>query len=170
MKLLHKYNFKKPLMFLIIISAISIFADRLPSAEKDNKNSQKARTLVRAYDGDTIELDKGEKVRILNINAPETWEKKNDKWVRKKNADPRGIKAYEFLRSFEGKKVRLSFDKEKKDKYERTLAHVYAIDEGIDLGAELIRRGWADVLIIPPNFKRAKEYRALEKEAKEKKK
>ena len=48
-----------------------------------------ARTIVYANDGDTIELDGKESVRILGIDTPEMWRKRGGKWERIVKPDPR---------------------------------------------------------------------------------
>lgn len=93
------------------------------------------RTCVTVIDGDTIVLDGNEIVRLIGIDTPET-------------KDPRklvqyyGRGAYEFTkRLVEGKKVRLAYDLNKKDKYGRTLAYVY-LEDGTFLNAEVIKQGY----------------------------
>jgi len=93
------------------------------------------RTCVIVIDGDTIVLDGNEIVRLIGIDTPET-------------KDPRkpvqyyGREAYEFTkRLVEGKKVRLAYDLNKKDKYGRTLAYVY-LEDGTFLNAEVVKQGY----------------------------
>lgn len=93
------------------------------------------RTCVIVIDGDTIVLDGNEIVRLIGIDTPET-------------KDPRkpvqyyGREAYEFTkRLVEGKKVRLIYDLNKKDKYGRTLAYVY-LENGTFLNAEVVKQGY----------------------------
>ena len=61
-----------------------------------------------------------------------------------------------------GKNVRLEFDIDKRDKYNRLLAYVYV--DGIFVNARLVEEGLAQLLTIPPNNK----YTALFKEAQKK--
>ncbi len=93
------------------------------------------RTCVKVIDGDTIVLDGNEIVRLIGIDTPET-------------KDPRkpvqyfGREAYEFTkRLVEGKKVRLAYDLNKKDKHGRTLAYVY-LEGGTFLNAEVVKQGY----------------------------
>jgi len=99
------------------------------------QSQEKWRTCVIVIDGDTILLDGNEIVRLIGIDTPET-------------KDPKipvqyyGKEAYEFTkRLVEGKKVRLAYDLNKKDKYGRTLAYVY-LEDGIFLNAEVIKQGY----------------------------
>jgi len=67
------------------------------------------RTVVHVVDGDTIDLDKGERVRLIGVNTPETKHPQ-------KPVEYFGREATEFARrSVEGKRVRLAFDWQRKD-------------------------------------------------------
>lgn len=67
------------------------------------------------------------------------------------------------------KKVRLEFDIEKRDKYNRLLAYVY-LEDGTFLNAEIIREGYGQVMTVSPNVKYADYFLKLQKEARENKK
>ena len=102
--------------------------------------------VEKVYDGDTILLKNGQKVRFLGVNTPEVA-------GRHKNAEQGGEEAKAWLQQrLRHKKVRLEFDAEKKDKYQRTLAHVFTEDKQ-HINLELVRRGLAAVNIYPPNLK-----------------
>lgn len=91
-------------------------------------------------DGDTIELDDGEKVRYLGVDTPETYGQ----------VDCYGPEAKAFNRDLvEGKEVELEYDVECRDMYGRLLAYVYV--DGQMVNRVLLERGYARVLIIPPN-------------------
>ncbi len=102
--------------------------------------------VKKIYDGDTILLANGKKVRFLGINTPEVE-------GRHKSAQAGGEQAKQWLfKKLNNSKVRLEKDVEKKDKYGRLLAHVFTEDkEHINL--ELVKRGLASVNIYPPNLK-----------------
>ena len=102
--------------------------------------------VEKVFDGDTILLANGQKVRFLGINTPEVA-------GRNKSAEAGGEQAKAWLkRNLEGKKVSLQGDVEKQDKYQRTLAHVFTEDkEHVNL--ELVRQGLAAINIYPPNLK-----------------
>lgn len=99
-------------------------------------------------------------MRLLGVNTPELWERDGKKWHRLANPDPRAIAAYEYLRSLEGQRVQVQYDKEKRDRYGRTLAHLCLIPAGPDLAGELLRRGWGELCAIPPNTTRYAEWKA----------
>ena len=102
--------------------------------------------VEKVYDGDTILLNDGQKVRFLGVNTPEVA-------GRNKNAEPGGEEAKTWLtQRLQHIKVRLEGDVEKKDKYQRTLAHVFTEDKQ-HINWELVRRGLGAVNIYPPNLK-----------------
>ena len=68
-------------------------------------------------------------------------------------------------RSVEGKRVRLEYDQQRRDKYGRTLAYVY-LDDGTFVNAEIIKQGYGFAYIRFP-FKYLEHFRALEREVRE---
>jgi micrococcal nuclease len=131
--------------------------------------------VTRAVDGDTLKLENGERVRLIGIDTPEMHE--SNKLYRdsqKTNMDINTIKAlgrksYLFTRDLvEGKRVRLEFDLEKRDKYKRLLAYVYLKDATF-VNAEIVKQGYASLMTYPPNVKYADEFLKLYKEARENK-
>jgi len=99
-------------------------------------------------DGDTIRLDNGMDVRYIGIDTPETMKRGGSGWMFQ--PEEYGVAAKEFNRSMvSGRKVRLEFDREKKDKYGRLLAYVYV--DGKMANLELVRKGLATVYTFPPN-------------------
>jgi micrococcal nuclease len=102
--------------------------------------------VIRAVDGDTIlvRIDgEARYVRYIGVDTPETV--KPDTPVQ-----CYGPRASAFThRETDGETVRLVFDREREDVYGRLLAYVY---RGHDfLNADLVRRGLARTLTIPPN-------------------
>jgi len=127
--------------------------------------------VKRAIDGDTLQLETGERVRLIGIDTPEMHE--SDKLYRdsqRTGQDIRTIKelgrhAYMFTRNLvEGKRIRLEFDVEKRDKYKRMLAYVYLAD-GTFVNAEIVKQGYASLMTIPPNVKYADLFLKLYQEA-----
>ena len=123
--------------------------------------------VERVIDGDTIEMHDGggttRLVRYLGIDAPEIRRRRADgHWTY----DPRPY-AEEALalnrRLVEGKRVSLTYDKERHDKYGRLLAYVYV--NGRLVNAELVERGLARVMPIAPNTRMAGLLLKLQREA-----
>ncbi len=91
----------------------------------------------KVYDGDTIVLEDGRKVRYLGINSPEFQE-------------PFYLKAKRLNESLVlGKEIRLEFDQERSDAYNRILAYVYVGDQMVN--ARLVKEGLAHVFLIGPS-------------------
>jgi micrococcal nuclease len=66
-----------------------------------------------------------------------------------------------------GQAVRLRFDAERRDRYGRLLAYVYRTRDGLFVNAELVRRGYARTMTIPPNVAHAGEFRRLARGARQ---
>jgi micrococcal nuclease len=91
--------------------------------------------VKRVVDGDTLLLETGERVRLIGVNTPET--KHPDR-----PPEPLGPEAAVFTRSLvEGKRVRLEFDRERRDEYHRILAYVFIDDQM--LNELIIRQGFS---------------------------
>lgn len=114
--------------------------------------------VVRVIDGDTVELDTGDRVRYLLVDTPEV----------SGMTECFGPEAEEFNRSIvEGQKVTLDYDTECTDAYDRLLAYV-TLPSGRVVNEVLLERGYACVLHIPPNGSDyVDEYLRLEAEARD---
>ncbi len=131
-------------------------------------------TCTRVVDGDTIVVEGIGKVRLIGVDTPETVHPK-------KPVEYFGKEASNFTkRMVEGKKVRLEYDWQKKDKYRRTLAYVYVMTNDVRdmpefkdrasielmLNAELIKQGYGHAYTRYP-FKYLEQFRKYEREARE---
>ena len=126
--------------------------------EGRNKNEEEIFLVKRMIDGDTIELENGEKVRYIGINTPES-------------VDPRrkvecfGKEAGAYNRDLvEGKKVRLVRDTSDRDTYRRLLRFVY-LEDGTFVNEVLVREGYAFVSPYPPDVTHQDIFRRAESEA-----
>ncbi len=122
----------------------------------------KESVVKRVIDGDTIQLESGETVRYLGIDAPELSARQGGSEFYAKEAT-RFNKKLVFM-----KKVRLEFDVEKKDQYGRLLAYVYVKNTFVN--AEMIRLGYARAMVKPPNLKHQELFVGLQKKAMEEEK
>ena len=116
--------------------------------------------VARVVDGDTIEVLIGggeEDVRYIGIDTPETV--KEDTPVQ--CFGPQSSAANRRL--VEGRTVRLVFDRERRDIYDRLLAYVYVGDRFVN--AALVREGFARTLTIPPNVAHAGLFHRLARAA-----
>jgi micrococcal nuclease len=118
--------------------------------------------VKRVVDGDTIEVVGGERVRLIGMDTPET----------KAPGRPIGCygkEASRFTSSLlpAGTTVRMVGDVEARDRYGRLLAYVYRRADGLFVNAELLRRGFAQLLTIPPNVAHADEFTAIARQARQ---
>jgi micrococcal nuclease len=131
--------------------------------EDDRLDAEVGGRVVRVIDGDTVRvrLDspaEGRTVRYIGVNTPESV--KPDEPVQ-----CFGKAASEFNRRLvEGRRVRLVLGRERRDRYGRLLAYV-RVEGGPLVEDELLRRGYARTLTIPPNDDRAGHFAALERKA-----
>ena len=113
--------------------------------------------VQRVVDGDTIVVSiagRDERVRLIGVDTPES-------------VDPRkavqcyGKEASAFTTQLlpPGTVVRLERDVEARDRFDRLLAYVYRVSDGLFVNFELARAGYAQVLTIPPNVAYAEEFR-----------
>jgi len=97
------------------------------------------------YDGDTVVLEDGRKIRLLGINTPEIQH-------RDKLAEAGGDEAKRWLSDkLKNTKVRLEMGVEKTDKYGRTLAHLVT-EKKEHINLQLVVAGLASVSIYPPDL------------------
>lgn len=92
--------------------------------------------VARVIDGDTFQLEDGQKVRYAGINAPEEGELYFRDATQANN------------RLVGGKDVRLEFGRRREEKHGRLLAYVFV--EKSFVQAELVKQGWAIVTRIQP--------------------
>ena len=113
--------------------------------------------VSRVVDGDTVEVQldgREEDVRYIGVDTPETV--KPDTPVQ-----CFGPQASAFNHGLvEHRRVRLVFGEERRDVYGRLLAYVYLGERFVN--AELVRRGLARTLFIPPNLRFADRFKRLE--------
>jgi micrococcal nuclease len=120
-----------------------------------------AATVERVVDGDTIVLRGGERVRYIGVDTPESVKPGSPVECFGKAASRANA------RLVEGERVLLRYDVERRDRYGRTLAYVRRARDGLFVNAELVRRGFATPLSIPPNVAHAGEFRRLARAARE---
>jgi micrococcal nuclease len=116
--------------------------------------------VVRVVDGDTIHVrlgDRVEKVRYIGVNTPEVHHPR-------KGEEPGGREAAALNRALvDGRRVRLELDAQVRDRHGRLLAYVWVGETMIN--AELVRRGYAQVMTVPPNVRHQALFLGLQREA-----
>lgn len=114
--------------------------------------------VARVIDGDTIELETGDKVRYIGVDTPETVHPKKPVQCFGKEASNRNKELVA------GKRVRLVKDISETDHYGRLLRYVYLAD-GTFINLELARAGYARAATFPPDVKHAEEFVAAARTA-----
>ncbi|MBA3581250.1 MAG: thermonuclease family protein [Gammaproteobacteria bacterium] len=111
------------------------------------------------YDGDTLILKDGRKLRLIGIDAPEMAHESNP-------AEPLATAARDFVRQQlrSNSKIQLQYDNNQQDQYGRTLAHVF-LANGENLNAQLLKKGLAALYIWPPNTTYAHCYEQAQRDA-----
>jgi len=119
-------------------------------------------TIVkRVVDGDTFVISNGDRIRLIGINAPESV--KPDSPLE--CYGPEASKRTKALLPA-GTNIRLVFDRERADRFGRTLAYVFRRSDGLFVNASLLEDGYATTLTIAPNTLYADRFADLQKKAK----
>lgn len=110
--------------------------------------------VTRVIDGDTVEMERLGRVRLIGVDAPEQgrcYENAATRFTRDR---------------LEGQVVQYELGVERRDRYDRTLA--YLTRDGDMHNRALLSEGYATVLTIPPNDKYESTFEKAEREAKAK--
>ena len=116
--------------------------------------------VLKVTDGDTIHVlyeGRDERVRLIGIDTPEVpWYGGREQCF--------GVEAGRYARRrLDGSRVRLEFDVERRDRYDRLLAYVYLGDELFNL--TLVRQGYATAKPVRPDTRRVALFSAAEAES-----
>ncbi len=109
--------------------------------------------VKRVIDGDTVELENGEKVRYIGMDAPE----KGDCFASEATEKNREL--------VEGKKVRLEKDVSERDSFGRLLRYVWRGETMIN--EKLVVEGYAQAVTYPPDVKYQEQLREAERKSRE---
>lgn len=114
-------------------------------------------TVTVVIDGDTVQLDSGERIRYLLVDTPENTTE----------VECYGPEATRFNEELvEGRDVELAYDEECEDNFQRVLAYVSV--QGREVNSLLVERGFGCALYIPPNgADRRDEFESLEDRARD---
>jgi len=153
----------------VFLSAFLVFSLSCHASERSGGKypEKKYYRVIRVNDGDTFRVDngseKGMAVRLIGIDAPET------RRTRLKEVGYYAEESRAYLsKLILDKSVRLEFDVDTFDRYQRTLAYVY-LGDGTFINAHMLMEGYATVLTVPPNVKYAEEFVKLARKARERK-
>jgi micrococcal nuclease len=143
---------------------LAVHADReAPDAVALAPKPGESYRCTRVVDGDTLVIEvEGQSVRIRlkGVDTPESVHPS-------KPVEAFAKEASAFTEQLvEGRHVLLHYERERPetDRYGRVLGYVYRVSDGLDLNAEIIRRGYGHAYTRYP-FRRMEEFRALERTA-----
>jgi micrococcal nuclease len=125
--------------------------------------------VTKVIDGDTFQIETGQKVRMIGMDTPELHHPK-------KPVQCFGKEAMEKTKQLiEGKIVRLEKDISETDRYGRLLRYVYlenlsptpiaSQSAELFVNAYLVQQGYAHVLTVPPDVAKSKEFLQLQEQA-----
>jgi micrococcal nuclease len=167
---LHRHRRQRRATVLSIVVALGVVLELgatacggSGSSDPPPSGSSAGDVVVRVVDGDTVVVrvdGRDERVRLIGVDTPETKHPS-------KPVECFGAEASAFTSSLlpEGTEVRLERDVEARDQYDRLLAYVHRADDGLFVNRELLARGYAAVLTVPPNVAHTDEFVALAAEA-----
>ena len=149
-------------LLILAVAAAALLGGRLALGGQEGSTAASSGRVVRVVDGDTIRVRLGgteERVRYIGVDTPESVKPGTPVQCFGKAASAFNA------RLVRARTVRLEFDAEHRDRYGRLLAYVYREPDGLFVNAELVRRGYAQPLTIPPNVAHASEFRRLARTA-----
>jgi len=115
--------------------------------------------VVRVIDGDTIEIEGGQRIRYIGIDTPETVHPSRPIECFGKEASSKNNELVG------GREIRLEKDVSETDKYGRLLRYVWVGD--VFVNDYLVRQGYAKASSYPPDIKHQEQFRQAEQEARE---
>ncbi|MEX0978518.1 MAG: thermonuclease family protein [Pirellulales bacterium] len=129
------------MLVLCLLVVARYFFSGAPPPSADRPLAEGPHRVVRVVDGDTIVIAPDSFVRFIGVDTPETVKPEHP-------VEPFGPEATDFTKKFlSGGTARLSFDRERVDRFGRFLAYVWVGDRL--LNEELLRAGLAR---WEPNF------------------
>ncbi|MCW8988559.1 MAG: thermonuclease family protein [Gammaproteobacteria bacterium] len=117
--------------------------------------------VAHVFDGDTIQLESGYKLRLIGINTPERGRDGNQDqpfYTEAKTQLLQIIKNNQY-------QINIIFGQDKHDRYKRLLAHIFTHD-GKNISELLLKKGLGYNIAIAPNIKFLKCYSDAENHAK----
>lgn len=130
----------------LITSAFLFLALSVNAANCPPPTNAERVEVDRVFDGDTLQLRDGRRVRLIGINAPEMGYEGTPN-------QPLALQAKHAVENFvdDSDGLLMVIGSKSRDRYRRTLAHLYD-DQGISLEETLIEEGLAFRISLPPNL------------------
>lgn len=133
-------------VFSLCVLNSPVFSAEPPASDCPPPVNAQSVTLLSVYDGDTLHLQDGRKVRLIGINTPELG---RDGRPNQPLATQAAAAARRLLKGQQP--LLLQLGTQPQDHYGRVLGHIF-LAEGRSLEAELLRLGLGFAISIPPNL------------------
>lgn len=163
-------KYQRLLLSLVFLLLWTIFVPSEFQVEKAKENQkievsgfEKSR-VVRIIDGDTIEIEGGQKVRYIGIDTPETVDPRREAQCFGQAAKKAN---YNLVAEQE---IYLEKDVSETDRYGRLLRYVYLATDSTSVNEQLVRDGYAKASSYPPDIKYQEKLQQAEEEARTNKK
>ena len=140
---------KKALIFSAFFYVLN-FNTAVYSAVCPPQNIDESVRVNYVYDGDTLQLEDGRKVRLIGLDTPEVYSRNKNLDNDIKAAGEKAKAALQRQLNQSDQRVSLAYGSQRFDRYRRSLAHVFLAD-GKNVQAWLIREGHAVAFTTPPN-------------------
>lgn len=102
--------------------------------------------VIHVYDGDTVKLTDGRRLRLIGINTPEVG-------YDDRSPEAQAERAKSFLQDLihsHNRTLNLQYGQQHRDHYGRSLAHAF-LEDGSNVAVRLLDQGLATTLVVPPN-------------------
>ena len=149
---------------LFAFIAFSFFTAPLYADNCTVKQFDETVKVAQVYDGDTVRLVDGRKLRVIGINTPE-------RGREGKKDEPFYLEAKKQLQQIISKnnnQIKIVFGKDKRDRYKRYLANIFTMNNE-NITEILIKNGMGFNIAIPPNIQFLDCYQNSERDAKKNK-
>lgn len=120
--------------------------------------------VTKVIDGDTIEIESGQKIRFVGIDTPETVDPRRPVGCFGKEA------SNEVKKLLTGKEIIMQKDISDTDKYNRLLRYIYLPlenEQTLFVNDYLVREGFAKVYTYPPDVKFNEQFLEAERQARQ---
>jgi len=128
-----------------------------PAAECPATRIDEHVQVVHVYDGDTVKLSDGRRLRLIGINTPEMG---RDGSANEPLAEAARSSLQNTLERGD-RTLHLQYGVQHYDHYGRLLAHAF-LGNGDNVATGLLQQGMATALVVPPNTRAMACYRRLE--------
>lgn len=149
-------------VFHLPLQALLIFPTGLQAETECRIRQLHANTEIsHVIDGDTVVLENDERLRLIGIDTPEIG-------YEGRPSEPGAHKARNYLQKLlaNEKDLQLQWGIEKRDRHGRLLGHLFS-SSGENIQANILRKGLATLLNIPPNTEYLDCYQGLARQARQ---